>query len=229
MIKIPHDTIAPLVVHPKRSKKPFTKEEDQLINSFVKLIGTRKWAFIAKHVSGRTAKQCRDRYMNYLKPGLSKNEWTKKEDKSLLELHQKYGPKWSVISKYFNNRNQVSLKNRFLFLQNINYDEKDSEENELISNKEKKTRNESDSQDSNFKNKNIETKNIQLKNNFSALPKEFANAAHKNGREGENAGPNPQNICEKIFNVDDELFFFENLFDHEFAKYNKDDEFNLYN
>lgn len=29
----------------------------------------------------------------------------------------KYGPKWAIISKYFANRNQISIKNRFKFLQ----------------------------------------------------------------------------------------------------------------
>ena len=101
----------------KRTKIAFTAKEDQLINHYVNLIGTKKWTFIAKHVEGRTAKQCRDRYMNYLKPGLSNIEWTQEEDDYLLDLYTKYGPKWSTINKYFQNRNQTSLKNRFRFLQ----------------------------------------------------------------------------------------------------------------
>lgn len=55
--------------------------------------------------------------MNNLKPGLLKIEWTRDENNHLIELFSKYGPKWSLFCKYFNNRNQVSLKNRFLFLQ----------------------------------------------------------------------------------------------------------------
>ena len=104
----------------KRRKVAFTKKEDQLINHFVNLLGTKKWPLIAKFVRGRTAKQCRDRYMNYLKPGLSNIEWTQKEDDLLLELYLKHGPKWSTICRYFKNRNQVSLKNRFIFLQKQN-------------------------------------------------------------------------------------------------------------
>lgn len=54
--------------------------------------------------------------MNYLKPGLSNMEWTKSEDDLLLNLYRKFGSKWSIKSNYFNNRNQISLKNRTIFL-----------------------------------------------------------------------------------------------------------------
>ena len=101
----------------KRPRVSFTQKEDQIITFFVNIIGVNKWPTIAKFVKNRTAKQCRDRYMNYLKPGLCNIEWTQDEDELLIELYSKYGPKWSTINKNFNNRNQVSLKNRYIFLQ----------------------------------------------------------------------------------------------------------------
>lgn len=70
----------------KRQKKAFTAEEDQLINFIVKSLGNKHWDMIATFVKGRTAKLCRDRYMNYLKPGLTNIEWTQQEDNLLLEL-----------------------------------------------------------------------------------------------------------------------------------------------
>lgn len=100
----------------KRPKRAFTPVEDQQIIFFVNLLGTKKWPLISKYINGRTAKQCRDRYMNYLKPGLSNKEWTKNEDDLLLDLYRKFGSKWSIISNFFNNRNQISLKNRTIFL-----------------------------------------------------------------------------------------------------------------
>ncbi|KAK8881949.1 hypothetical protein M9Y10_044587 [Tritrichomonas musculus] len=101
----------------KREKKTFSREEDNLINFVVTTFGNRNWEMIATFVKGRTAKQCRDRYMNYLKPGLTNIEWTQSEDDLIIELYMKYGPKWAIISKYFANRNQISIKNRFKFLQ----------------------------------------------------------------------------------------------------------------
>jgi myb proto-oncogene protein len=41
----------------------------------------------------RTAKQCRDRWHNYLRPGIKKGGWTKEEEKMIMELHAKYGGK----------------------------------------------------------------------------------------------------------------------------------------
>lgn len=104
----------------KRHKKVFTKEEDETIILAVNTYGSRDWNMISTYVKGRTAKQCRDRYMNYLKPGLNNIEWAEKEDTLLINLYFRFGPKWAIISSFFFNRNQISVKNRFRFLQKSN-------------------------------------------------------------------------------------------------------------
>lgn len=48
----------------------FRKEEDERIKKLVGIFGTSHWNIIAQFMEGRTAKQCRDRYTNYLKPGV---------------------------------------------------------------------------------------------------------------------------------------------------------------
>lgn len=115
----------------KREKKIFTPEEDKLVNFVVAVFGDRNWDYIATFIKGRTAKQCRDRYMNYLKPGLTNYEWTQSEDELILELYLKYGPKWAYISKYFCNRNQISIKNRYKFLQKSKFTGKTKMENNV--------------------------------------------------------------------------------------------------
>lgn len=114
--------------------KKFTAKEDQIIQHFVNIIGSHKWEFIAKFVPGRSAKQCRDRYMNNLKPGLMKVEWDENEDKQLIDLYTKYGPKWSLFCKYLKNRNRTCIKSRFLFLQKhqLNKSHKKNIENEQL-------------------------------------------------------------------------------------------------
>lgn len=104
----------------RKPKRPFTREEDQKIILSVSVIGTKNWALISNYIGGRTPKQCRDRYMNYLKPGLSSGEWTPEEDNILLKLYERTGPKWGVISKFIKSRNQISIKNRFIFLKRTN-------------------------------------------------------------------------------------------------------------
>ena len=52
------------------------------------------WRDIAgKMNTQRTAKQCRDRWHNYLRPGIKKGQWTKEEEKRIGELHAKLGGK----------------------------------------------------------------------------------------------------------------------------------------
>ena len=92
----------------------FTKEEDEKIISLVKIFGKNQWPVIAQFMEGRTAKQCRDRYSNYLVPGYFQGEWSK-EDNLLIEIHNKVGSKWSYIKNYFPNRSANNIKNRWYY------------------------------------------------------------------------------------------------------------------
>lgn len=94
----------------KKSRIPFSNYEDELLVKLVKQFGTKSWRMISSLMAGRTPKQCRDRYCNYLTPGFFKGEWTKEEDDLLTELYKKNGSKWSKIKKAFPSRSQNSLK-----------------------------------------------------------------------------------------------------------------------
>lgn len=51
-------------------------------------------------MGGRTYKQCRERYTNYLKEGLNVGPWSKEEDRLLLSMHAKIGNKWAEIARH---------------------------------------------------------------------------------------------------------------------------------
>ena len=52
------------------------------------------WKDIAgKMNTERTPKQCRDRWHNYLRPGIKKGQWTKQEEKRIGDLYAKLGGK----------------------------------------------------------------------------------------------------------------------------------------
>ena len=97
----------------KKLRVPFTKEEDEKIRILVQQYGPRSWQLISSCMPGRTPKQCRDRYANYLIPGFSKSEWSKDEDQLLRKLYYEIGPKWSIIQKSFPERSPTSIKNRW--------------------------------------------------------------------------------------------------------------------
>ncbi|KAM7257680.1 hypothetical protein ACFE04_013421 [Oxalis oulophora] len=93
-------------------KGPWTEQEDVLLVNFVHLFGDRRWDFIAK-VSGlnRTGKSCRLRWVNYLHPGLKRGKMTPHEEKLVLELHAKWGNRWSRIARKLPGRTDNEIKN----------------------------------------------------------------------------------------------------------------------
>ena len=99
-----------------KPKQKFTKEEDEILIKQVQIHGEKHWNSVAKSLQGRTAKQCRERWKNYLSPQVSHNEWTQDEELLLTKLVNKYGKKWSKIAKYFPTRTDVSIKNRWALL-----------------------------------------------------------------------------------------------------------------
>ncbi|XP_038894836.1 transcription factor MYB59-like [Benincasa hispida] len=93
-------------------KGPWTEQEDFQLGCFVGLFGDRRWDFIAK-VSGlkRTGKSCRLRWVNYLHPGLKRGKMTPHEERLVLELHSKWGNRWSRIARKLPGRTDNEIKN----------------------------------------------------------------------------------------------------------------------
>ncbi|KAB1226039.1 Transcription factor MYB48 [Morella rubra] len=93
-------------------KGPWTEQEDFKLNCFVGLFGDRRWDFIAK-VSGlnRTGKSCRLRWVNYLHPGLKRGKMSPQEERLVLDLHSKWGNRWSRIARKLPGRTDNEIKN----------------------------------------------------------------------------------------------------------------------
>lgn len=97
----------------KKSRQFFTVDEDERIKQLVKRFGTKNWLEVSLFMKDRSPKQCRDRYVNYLVPGVFQGEWTKDEDEILLKLYNEIGPKWSTIKSHLPNRSTNAIKNRW--------------------------------------------------------------------------------------------------------------------
>lgn len=95
------------------ARKKFTVEEDEKLKQLVNQNGPKKWDQIAKMMPGRTGRQCRDRYRNYLIPGFFNGQWTQEEDKLLREKFKQFGPQWARMMQFFPGRSANSLKNRW--------------------------------------------------------------------------------------------------------------------
>ena len=90
----------------------FTEREDVRLKTLIETLGTGDWKTIASHMSGRTARQCRDRWKNYLSPHMEVREWTPEEDKLLLQKLKEIGGRWTMLASFFPGRSGIAVRNR---------------------------------------------------------------------------------------------------------------------
>ena len=96
-----------------KKRKRFSAEEDRLLKALVDGNRQKSWDQIAREIPGRTARQCRDRYNNYLFKEISGASWKPTEDEIILKMHKEIGPKWSLIAKQLVGRSGNNVKNRW--------------------------------------------------------------------------------------------------------------------
>jgi hypothetical protein len=97
----------------KHLKEKFTLEEDNLVTVAVRDLGTSSWYAIAERLPRRTARQCRDRWQNYLSPSVGNGPWTPEEDELLIDQYRQHGSSWRMITPVFPTRTEINLKNRW--------------------------------------------------------------------------------------------------------------------
>ncbi|OHT03644.1 hypothetical protein TRFO_28895 [Tritrichomonas foetus] len=98
----------------RKTRKIFTNDEDALLISLMSASSPFKsWEKVASMIPNRTARQCRDRWFNYLSPSIRHDPWTDEEDRKLIELINNFGTHWSQIAKYFEGRSDNHVKNRW--------------------------------------------------------------------------------------------------------------------
>jgi hypothetical protein len=99
-----------------RQHELFTPDDDRALRACVDSLGTSDWNAIAMRIQGRTPRQCKERWTNYLSPDLNGSPWTPDEDRLLLEKQSEIGNKWVRLSAFFVNRTDAMVKNRFHLL-----------------------------------------------------------------------------------------------------------------
>ena len=96
----------------KGTRNVFTPSEDAQLHFLVLRYGM-DWEKISNEMPNRSIRQCRERYMNYLAPGVVNGPWTPAEDQLLIEKQKIFGRKWTAIAKFFHNRSGANIKNRW--------------------------------------------------------------------------------------------------------------------
>jgi hypothetical protein len=98
---------------PGGGRHKFLKAEDDLLRSLVGKYGDMNWNLVSSFMSRRNARQCRERYKNYLSPIFRNTPWTEAEEALLTQKVREIGPKWAVIAKAFDGRSDVNVKNHW--------------------------------------------------------------------------------------------------------------------
>ncbi|KAF4370049.1 transcription factor MYB78-like [Cannabis sativa] len=93
-------------------KGPWTVEEDNMLFNYVSIHGEGRWNSLARHAGlKRTGKSCRLRWLNYLRPSVRRGNITLQEQLLILELHSRWGNRWSKIAQYLPGRTDNEIKN----------------------------------------------------------------------------------------------------------------------
>lgn len=104
------------VLNPDLKKGRWNKEEDARVREHVRRNGAKNWGRLEGVIRGRIGKQCRDRWVNHLRPGIKKGEWTEQEEQLLLNIVTEVGTKWKQIGERLGGRTENDTKNRFHIL-----------------------------------------------------------------------------------------------------------------
>ncbi|KAF5746871.1 hypothetical protein HS088_TW06G01047 [Tripterygium wilfordii] len=93
-------------------KGPWTMEEDLILINYIADHGDGVWNSLAKAAGlKRTGKSCRLRWLNYLRPDVRRGNITPEEQLLIMELHAKWGNRWSKIAKHLPGRTDNEIKN----------------------------------------------------------------------------------------------------------------------
>ncbi|URE32018.1 Myb-like DNA-binding domain [Musa troglodytarum] len=83
-----------------------------LLIHYIACHGEGRWNLLAR-CSGlrRTGKSCRLRWLNYLKPDIKRGNLSPEEQLLIIELHAKWGNRWSRIAQHLPGRTDNEIKN----------------------------------------------------------------------------------------------------------------------
>ncbi|CAO2207974.1 unnamed protein product [Urochloa humidicola] len=91
---------------------PWTAEEDAVLSGHVAAHGEGRWNELALSAGlRRTGKSCRLRWLNYLRPGVRRGGFTPREQLLILDLHSRWGNRWSRIASHLPGRTDNEVKN----------------------------------------------------------------------------------------------------------------------
>ncbi|KAJ4769301.1 MYB transcription factor [Rhynchospora pubera] len=94
------------------NKGRWTQEEDEILVNYIKSHGEGSWRSLPKKAGLlRCGKSCRLRWVNYLRTGIKRGNFSKEEDELIIKLHASLGTRWSMIASQLHGRTDNEIKN----------------------------------------------------------------------------------------------------------------------
>ncbi|RYQ89395.1 hypothetical protein Ahy_B09g096065 isoform A [Arachis hypogaea] len=93
-------------------KGPWTVDEDAILTNYISTHGEGHWNSVARSAGlKRSGKSCRLRWLNYLRPDVRRGNITLQEQILILDLHFRWGNRWSKIAQHLPGRTDNEIKN----------------------------------------------------------------------------------------------------------------------
>ena len=105
----------------RKKTRPWSDGEDNRLLMGVFLYGLDNWNSIANYVgNGRLRSQCMQRWTRGLDPRISRKQWSREEEETLLKLVEEYKDRsWTRIASHFGNRSDVQCRYKYIQLQRL--------------------------------------------------------------------------------------------------------------